>query len=146
MEYNEKIFRKQSARKGFVIDTVNDTASKLVMHTRRMAEISKGELLTSVEILETILKEKLSITQIDIDQIKTRIHERNKRDNTLLDKYWKDNTKNPEERLELMKKEGLSDQAFNEIKNSIASNNQVVLDPAPPSSASESNKENIPPQ
>jgi hypothetical protein len=118
-QFENKLIRKQSAKKGFVIDMVNNCLSQAILTARNNHAATRAEIETYSEIIEKILIDKLGITQTDIDKIKVEISSRNSKDNQLLKTYWSDTTKTESEKLDLMIKDGLSEKSTNEIKKII---------------------------
>jgi hypothetical protein len=122
----DTIIRKQSAKKGWVADIMNDTVSKIFMSFKAQINQARAETDTYIEILEKILIDKLGITQSDIDKIKSEISSRNTKDNGLLNKYWLSGKGDKAQNLEIMKKEGLSEKIYIELQKQISTTQPVI--------------------
>jgi hypothetical protein len=110
-----QIFKKTNreiARKNWVAEQLNQVS----MWVAQKLDNLKAELDFNREVIETILIEKLNVKKEDIQSVRNSILERNAKDREIINKYIQDESKTKEERLQLMKNDGLSEPSIQRVK------------------------------
>lgn len=116
----DNISRKQTAKKGWVTDVVNNSLSKLFTFMSQHMGSMESNLLNRIDIVEEVLIQKLNITRDDLNKMITVIDERNKKDNSIIEKYISKEDIEAEEKLKLMIEEGLSPKGQDYAKHIIS--------------------------
>jgi len=117
----ERQSRKQSAKKGWVSDIINQTMSKVFTYISQNMHGLESNLLNRLDIIEEVLIQKLNITRKDLNGMISFIDERNKKDNSIIEKYINKEDMEYEKKLEAMITDGLSDKGQEYAKHIIES-------------------------
>jgi heterodisulfide reductase subunit C len=122
----DKIVAKQNAKKGWIIQHLNEMNQKIINQINEMGNkvfstsmfqlnAAAAELTMELDIFKEIMITKMGITPEQIIEAEKIIMDRMEKDNEIIKKYKNDTTKTVDQRLEAMKTDGISEKAYIKI-------------------------------